>query len=186
MEPDATRGLTSTDAAWLEGELIDYFTKAANVRLQNKRKAGDATLLDYDQASLKTIVTIVAAVLRAIGNDPGPYADKAREPAAEASVPPRRGHSRKTGALRDLVEDGLVPQGTALISTSLSWPATAEVLADGTIDLAGSRYNTPSAAGKAVRNGKETNGWHFWALETPTGLVRLSELRTRCAEQETR
>lgn len=77
-----------------------------------------------------------------------------------------------------------MPRGTALVSTSPSWPATASVLADGAIDLAGSRYNSPSAAGKAVRNGKETNGWHFWALETPSGLVRLSELRTRYAEQE--
>ncbi len=184
VERDATRGFTSTDAAWLEGELINYLTKAANVRLQNKRRAGDTTLPDYDQASLKTIVTVVAAVLRAIGHDPGPHADEAQEPAAETSVPLQRGRSGKQTHFRDLVENGLVPEGTALVSTSPSWPATAKVLADGTIDLAGSRYKTPSAAGRAVRNGKETNGWHFWSLETPTGLVRLSELRTRYAEQE--
>lgn len=185
VERDATRGFTSTDAAWLEGELINHLTKAANVRLQNKRQAGDSTLPDYDQASLKTIVTVVAAVLRAIGHDPGPLAEEAGEPAAEASTPQQRGHSRKQTHFRDLVEEGLVPRGTALVSTSPSWPATAQVLADGTIDLAGSRYHTPSAAGKAVRNGMETNGWHFWALETPSGLVRLSELRIRYAEEAT-
>ena len=27
--------------------------------------------------------------------------------------------------------------------------------------------------------GKSTNGWDFWAIQAPTGLVRLSTLRAR-------
>lgn len=40
-------------------------------------------------------------------------------------------------------------------------------------------FATPSAAGCAVRDGRATNGWAFWAIETPTGKVTLATLRTR-------
>ena len=83
VERAADRGFTSTETAWLEGELIDNLTKHADVCLQNKRKAGDTTLPDYDQHALKEIVTAVTTVLRAIGHDPGPRTHEAQEAAGD-------------------------------------------------------------------------------------------------------
>lgn len=181
---DATQGFTSTEAAWLEGELYDYLDQAANVQLQNKRQPRDRTLPPHDQARLKgTVVGVVAAVLRAIGCDLGPLNEKERDKAEEGLASQARRPLTPKIRFRDLLEQNFTPPGTILVSVSPSWPATATVLPDGRIELEGSAYSTPSAAGKAVREGKETNGWHFWAVETPKGLVRLSALRTRCAER---
>jgi hypothetical protein len=43
----------------------------------------------------------------------------------------------------------------------------------------GAAYATPSSAGHAVRGGKSTNGWAFWAVETEAGKETLATLRTR-------
>jgi len=53
------------------------------------------------------------------------------------------------------------------------------VNADGSITWDRQTYATPSAAGAAVRGGKATNGWAFWAIETDSGKVALATLRAR-------
>ena len=180
---DARRGFTSTEAAWLEAELHDHLGKAANVQLQNKKQPRDRTLPPHDQAPLRTVVGVVAAVLRAIGCDLGPLTDEDQDIVEEGQVPQTRRPLSPKIRFRDLLDQNFTPPGTILVSVSPSWPATATVLADGRIELAGKAYKTPSAAGRAARVGKATNGWDFWAVETPNGLVRLSELRTRYAER---
>ena len=54
----------------------------------------------------------------------------------------------------------------------------AFVFTSGTIKFDGQLYNSPSAAGKAVKKGKATNGWSFWRTKNGAGeLVPLATLR---------
>lgn len=56
----------------------------------------------------------------------------------------------------------------------------AKVLPNGTIKMipSGKLYDSPSAAGIAVKGGKATNGWSFWKYKDKYGnLVKLAELR---------
>jgi len=54
----------------------------------------------------------------------------------------------------------------------------AIIYRDGRVEYRGRLFDSPSAAGKSVRNGKETNGWTFWKIKNKNGrLVRLSTIR---------
>ncbi len=79
----------------------------------------------------------------------------------------------------DLMRAGLLHAGDVLVPT---WSSLAGIRAivrqDGAITLNDVHYNSPSAAGSAVRNGKSTNGWSFWKLEGGNG-VTLDDLRSR-------
>lgn len=46
---------------------------------------------------------------------------------------------------------------------------TAKVHPDGTITYNGKLFTSPSLAGSAVRNGKQTGGWHFWKYQDEKG-----------------
>ena len=49
---------------------------------------------------------------------------------------------------------------------------------DGQVEYKGRLFDSPSAAGKMIRGGKETNGWVFWKIKSESGrLVRLSSVR---------
>lgn len=53
----------------------------------------------------------------------------------------------------------------------------ARVRRDGSIRFGGKIYNSPSAAGLAVRK-RSTNGWAFWQYErAPGDWVKLDKLR---------
>lgn len=66
--------------------------------------------------------------------------------------------------LKHLIEAGLLVGGDKLSATHRDFKGKEAVLTtDGAIDLDGKRYNTPSAAGHALRK-KTTNGWYFWAV----------------------
>ena len=53
------------------------------------------------------------------------------------------------------------------------------VFTTGTVKYDGQLYNSPSAAGCAVRKGKATNGWTFWKFKNKRGeLVPLASLRS--------
>jgi hypothetical protein len=73
----------------------------------------------------------------------------------------------KTGdgvELKHLIEVGLLSAGEVLSATHRDFKGKQAVLAvDGTIELDGKRYTSPSAAGHALRK-KATNGWYFWAV----------------------
>jgi hypothetical protein len=54
---------------------------------------------------------------------------------------------------------------------------TARVRKNGTIKLAGKKYNSPSLAARAIK-GRSTNGWYDWRFQNATGeWVKLKELR---------
>ena len=45
------------------------------------------------------------------------------------------------------------------------------------LKLNGKRYDSPSAAGSAVRDGKSTNGWRFWTYKNDKGeWVKINTL----------
>lgn len=78
--------------------------------------------------------------------------------------------------LADLVAADLLTGGTTLVPTRLDVDATAMLLPDGKIVLNDEIYDSPSGAGAAAL-GATTNGWYFWAAETPDGHFTLATLR---------
>jgi hypothetical protein len=79
-------------------------------------------------------------------------------------------------SLADLTTADLIPVGTTLLPAQGRLEAIATVLTDGKIAYAGEIYSTPSAASGAA-TGASTNGWTFWAADTPEGRFTLKALR---------
>ena len=80
----------------------------------------------------------------------------------------------QTVEVKHLVARGLLPAGTVLSARPGSWGSvTAVVGGDGSLEVAGTSYPSPSAAGTAVRKGA-TNGWSFWRLSDGR---RLADVR---------
>jgi hypothetical protein len=72
---------------------------------------------------------------------------------------------------------GLLRHGQGIYATYKSKNYNAVVYHSGIIRFNGRIYDSPSAAGKALRK-KETNGWRFWKYKDENGnLVPLSNLR---------
>jgi len=73
--------------------------------------------------------------------------------------------------LRNLVEMGLLEPGTVLTPRPGTWQErTAVVLADGSLEVDGKTFDSPSGAGRAVK-GSVTNGWSFWRLPDGRRLI---------------
>jgi hypothetical protein len=70
----------------------------------------------------------------------------------------------------------LLPVGATLLPAQNGTDAVATVLPDGKIAYDGEIYSTPSAASVAAA-GSSTNGWTFWAADTPDGRFTLAALR---------
>ncbi|HWT01576.1 MAG TPA: GIY-YIG nuclease family protein [Pyrinomonadaceae bacterium] len=64
---------------------------------------------------------------------------------------------------------GLVSKPTPLFREYKGKKFTATLNPDGTITLKNKRYNTPTAAAKAVVDRSAVNGWHFWYIEDLNG-----------------
>lgn len=157
----------------LEGRLYDLVTASASGSLSNSQRPGDDTLAPYDRQMLETTIDPIRRVLRLIGYDPDPPNDDP-EPSRRRRTP-----ARHATTLADILHAGLLGAGVRLVSTNNGHPADAVLNADGSITWDGTVYQTPSAAGAAVRGGKATNGWAFWAIETDSGKVSLATLRSR-------
>jgi hypothetical protein len=78
--------------------------------------------------------------------------------------------------LADLISADLLPVGTTLLPTQGGIEALATVLPDGKIAYGDEIFSTPSAASGAAAGGS-TNGWTFWAADTPEGRFTLAALR---------
>jgi Restriction Enzyme Adenine Methylase Associated len=78
--------------------------------------------------------------------------------------------------LTDLISADLLPAGTTLLPAQRGLEAVGTVLPDGEIAYADDIYSTPSAASGAA-SGTATNGWMFWAADTPEGRFTLAALR---------
>ena len=73
---------------------------------------------------------------------------------------------------------GLFSKRTRIYAPYKGETFRATVFTSGTIRFDGELYDSPSAAGKAVRKGKATNGWTFWKMRNGAGqLVPLATLR---------
>ena len=64
---------------------------------------------------------------------------------------------------------GLVTKPTPLFRTYKGKKYTALLSPDGTITLRHKKYNTPTAAAKAIVDRSTVNGWHFWYIEDLNG-----------------
>lgn len=89
---------------------------------------------------------------------------------------------RKKILIADLINAGLLEEG-AIIYARRHRVAdrVATVLADGSLDVNGKTFNTPSAAAVAV-SGHSENGWSFW-LTDPKSRRSLSDLWHEYVEQ---
>lgn len=78
--------------------------------------------------------------------------------------------------LKHLIQVGLVMPGDKLIATHKDFKGVeALVASDGSIELNGRKFGSPSAAGYSLRQ-KATNGWYFWAVADGR---RLRDVRTQ-------
>jgi hypothetical protein len=85
--------------------------------------------------------------------------------------------------LGDLVTSGLLPPGAVLTPSQADVDGVATLTGDGVIDIDGETYDTPSAAGYALK-GAGVNGWTFWLADTPDGQRSLAELRDQILDVE--
>ncbi|MGO2521474.1 MAG: GmrSD restriction endonuclease domain-containing protein, partial [Microbacterium sp.] len=66
--------------------------------------------------------------------------------------------------LKHLIEAGLLFAGDKLVATHRDFKGReATLAADGSIEVDGKRFTSPSAASRALRE-RATNGWYFWAV----------------------
>jgi hypothetical protein len=130
-------------------KIIDH-----DVLVMNKRVC-EMSADGWDEAHIDIRTTAMIDALLRIWSVPeghvGVAADKQKKDMTDVGV-------------RQLVAAGLLPVGTVL--TARPGPhghATAVVTEDGGLEVTGIVYESPSAAGSAVRGGA-TNGWEFWRL----------------------
>ncbi len=175
---DTTYGFNSAQIGWLEGRLYDLFDAAENAVLNNENRPRDETLPPYDRQMLELVILPVTRVLRLVGYDPATP--------DEATPVPHSARSAKFFGItmEQIIEAGLIHPGAKLVSTNGAWPAVAELLANGAICFEGTEYETPSKASGAAKQGGASNGWEFWAVETPEGRVSLATLRARMLDRK--
>jgi len=109
----------------------------------------------------------------------GAQAEPAAPPAVtKPKAKPKTKSPKQSGvSVADLLDQGKLKPGQEI---RLDWKGkqfTATIQADGTILFDGRTYPTPSAAGKAARNGLSTNGWVYWKVFDGEKWVKLGSLR---------
>jgi uncharacterized protein with ParB-like and HNH nuclease domain len=93
----------------------------------------------------------------------------------------RSAKTKREVLLTHLLEDGYVKVGQLLYPKPGKYSGrNALVLEDGSIELEGQLFNTPSGAGRFLR-GKATAGWHFW-LVNPESKQMLWDVRQQYIE----
>ena len=111
---------------------------------------------DWNEAAIdQRTATMTKALLEVWPVPPGHEGKIAdRAPKAEAWV-----------EVKHLVAAGLIEPGTELTARPGPWgKSTATIQADGSIEVDGELFGTPSGAGNKIRGGGATNGWVFWRL----------------------
>jgi hypothetical protein len=165
---DTTLGWNSAQIGWLEGRLYDFVRIIDAARPSNGNRPSDNTLPPFERTALEECVTAAAGVLRMLGFDTS-------VPGEEPMSVARRAKSSYSGTLKDLVDAGLLNDGTQLVSLMPTWPATATVNVDGTMTVNGKTFDKPSPAANFV--GASANGWRFWGFEDLNGRSPLALLR---------
>ncbi|WP_344417199.1 GmrSD restriction endonuclease domain-containing protein, partial [Streptomyces glomeratus] len=101
-----------------------------------------------------------------------------------ATVPTQRSTSAvpsRRVKLSELLDAGLINEGTVLTPAWEDYDQTAVVDDQGRIIIDGQAHDTPSGAANAV--GAGANGWTFWLADTPEGQVPLDALRASLSEE---
>lgn len=174
---DTTHGFDSAAVGWLEGRLWTLMQAATAAQVTNSNRPSDLSLPPYHRKALEHYVEPVAAVLRAIGYSPDTPDQQPGTSGLERRTPRRPAQHSET--MTDLIEGGFLDAGTHVRSIPAKYDAVALVLDDGALKVDGKRYQTPSAAAGAVRDGS-VNGWDFWGVLSGGGqLVSLATLRER-------
>lgn len=139
-----------------------------------------------ERASGDAVVAAVNRLLRSSGSvsrdrevaapRPAPTIDDAKPVVIKAvqSIPAR---SRRTGprvSLADLVHSGLLREGDTLEALVHGVTHVARIR-DGSMEVSGIQYTSPSAASKTVRQTVSWNGWIDWRHSGET----LAEIRER-------
>jgi hypothetical protein len=89
----------------------------------------------------------------------------------------RRRRRKATSAIGSSALAGAFPRRTQLRGYYKGYWYYASLRTDGTISYAGTVYDSPAAAARAVVN-RSVNGWSFWRYKKAgSGLVRLGTLR---------
>ncbi len=97
------------------------------------------------------------------------------EPKEPRAHKPTRFHVRPTGKLV-----GYFKRRATLRFTYKGHRYSARVGPDGVIRFAGKKYNSPSAAAKAIIKRGAADGWRVWKYErAPGDWVPIDELRRR-------
>ncbi|WP_146607226.1 hypothetical protein [Spongiactinospora gelatinilytica] len=174
--------LHSGETGWLEGKLYDILHDSPQVDLHNGNRPRDLSISIDDQRNMLSYVPPVLCALRLIGHGvaTGPTSRPATAERSRSRPGGRRMRSATT--LADLVAAGLIQPGARLISSSPSYPAEAVLGADGWIRYGQQPHLKPTTAACAV-TGTSVNGWDFWQVQTPNGLVKLKELRRQLDER---
>lgn len=181
---DTTHGFNSTQTGWLEGRIYQLLKESVNAQVSNQQTPTDDTLAPYYKTMLENCVVPISRVLRLLGFDPS-TADGNRVP----SPSPRA--KAKTAKyygidLKVLMQAGLLQLGERLISLVSAWPGEGEIVAPGGIRLGsnGVTYETPSAAGFAIKGGLATNGWSFWGVSREDSWIPLSTIREQYLDKQ--
>jgi len=165
-------GFDSAEIGWLEGQIHSQIQNSSRGEVENVKEPGDETVPAYNKARLFSVVRGVEQVMRILGY----------ELANETEIKDSKSRKRKTSTfgqvgISDLLAANLLSDGDNLVSTNGQWPARARIEAPDAIVYNGTRYNTPSAAAVAVRDGGSTNGWTFWAVIRSGQVIPLAVLR---------
>lgn len=126
------------------------------------------------------VVKDAYATLRQQGYEPS-YPSVGSAPPSDSA--PRRTWTSFGVKVVDLIEADLLAVGTTLVPTQKGIDALATVLPGGDIACTGEVYTSPSGASDDV-TGVSTNGWTFWAAETPDGLLTLAALRQALLDRQ--
>ena len=172
MIASASNDLNSAEIGWLEGSLYDLLKNAVAAEVMNKSRPGDDSLPLPEQDALKDYVRSIALALRAVAAPPDTGEQKPLKPATARKV-----YKEK---IADLIEAGLLKPGTSLHPLKTGLTQTATVLPDGSLEIDGVVYATPSPAGAAVSGNKAEPGWEFWGAPSGDGgFVSLFDLREK-------
>lgn len=143
----------------------------------NKPQPKDETLHPSERAFLEACVAPVAGLLRVLGASPDTLDQLATKP-----VRKRRRYDETVVA--DLLDAKLLSVGGGLHPVETRFTSVATVLADGSLEVAGTTYSAVSEAATAVA-GSNRNGWDFWGVPSGSGsLVPLTELRARLVKNK--
>ncbi len=168
----ASDEFNSAEIGWLEGRFYDVLNNAIAAELMNKGRPGDDSIAPKDRGVLERYVSPIVAALRACSAPPD-TADQTPPPTGKT-----RAHYRES--VKDLIDANLIKAGTRLRPMHNAVTATAIVLADGSLEVAGVVYAAVSPAAQAASGKKAEAGWNFWGAPSGDGsYVSLYELRER-------